>query len=109
MRIDVVTLFPELFAGPLRIMSTGNRSACSRAMSVPSFWAKYGSAAIPRASSASPKAEQGGSILSVGDDTSTGTGGESATGSGSGFGSGSGPVLPLTSVDIPNLLTGLGL
>ena len=46
------------------------------------------------APSASPEAEQGGSILLVGDDTSTGTGGEFATGSGSG------PVLPLRSVDI---------
>ncbi|MDX2527471.1 RICIN domain-containing protein [Streptomyces europaeiscabiei] len=53
--------------------------------------------------SVSPEAEQGGSILSVGDDTTTDTDADSGTGSGSA------PVLPLTSLDLPNLLTGLGL
>ncbi|WP_326574122.1 RICIN domain-containing protein [Streptomyces sp. NBC_00481] len=48
---------------------------------------------------ASPDAEQGGSIMSVGDDTSTDT--EPGTGDE--------PVLPLTSVRLPDLLTGLGL
>lgn len=44
-----------------------------------------------------PEAEQGGSILSIGDDTATAP---TPTAE---------PVLPLTSLDLPSLLTGLGL